>query len=209
MKSWKQHKGIAAVIDRNDIDTDQILPKQFMKLIHKQGFGDHLFFDWRYSDSEGKVKNPDFVLNRPPFTEATVLVSGSNFGCGSSREHAPWALAGFGFRAVLAASFADIFSINAPKNGIALIRLQEEELEEIKNFLRTKEGESVEIDLEQETVRVGGKDYSFRLEENAKQRIKNGWDDIDVTLIHKERIETFQQNYFETFPFYEVSSAST
>ncbi|TGN08467.1 3-isopropylmalate dehydratase small subunit [Leptospira ilyithenensis] len=206
MKAWKKHKGIAASILKDDIDTDQILPKQFMKLIGKEGFGNHLFFDWRYMDEEGKVPNPEFVLNQTPYDKASILISGANFGCGSSREHAPWAIAGFGLKAVIATSFADIFSINAPKNGIALIRLNEKEVMELSKFTTKQEIVEISIDLEEGKVYAGENEYSFVLAENAKQRIVNGWDDIDITLQKKEEIDSFKKKYFSSHTYYRLAT---
>ncbi|TGL72231.1 3-isopropylmalate dehydratase small subunit [Leptospira jelokensis] len=192
VNKWTIHSGVAAIIPREDIDTDQILPKQFMKLIDKNGFGRHLFFDWRYSDLEGKVLRHDFVLNEDAFKNASVLVTGKNFGCGSSREHAPWALSDFGFRAILAPSFADIFSINSAKNGIALVRLKEEEIHWIMEWVSKNPGSEIKINLETLEVTIANKAFSFPLDSASVNRIRNGLDDIDHTLKNEREITAFE-----------------
>ncbi|MCW7481224.1 3-isopropylmalate dehydratase small subunit [Leptospira kanakyensis] len=193
VENWTIHTGVAVSIPREDIDTDQILPKQFMKLIDKKGFGKHLFYDWRYLDLEGKIPNPDFILNQVGFTNASVLIAGKNFGCGSSREHAPWALSDFGFRAILAPSFADIFSINSAKNGIALVRLKEEEIHFLGEWVSKNSGSQIRINLETLEVQAGDQTFHFHLDSASVNRIRNGWDDIDITLKHSKEIFEFEQ----------------
>ncbi len=200
-KPWTTHTGVAVNIPRADIDTDQILPKQFMKKVDRTGFGKHLFHDWRYSDVEGNILNPEFVLNREPFQNANVLIAGDNFGCGSSREHAPWALADFGFKVVIAPSFADIFSLNSPKNGIALVRLSKKEISEITEWLEMIPGREITVDLETLTLEAGDKIFHFSLDQNSVDRIRNGWDDIDLTLREAEKIQVFQERHFTEHPF--------
>ncbi|MCW7494417.1 3-isopropylmalate dehydratase small subunit [Leptospira sp. 2 VSF19] len=190
---WTIHTGVAVSIPREDIDTDQILPKQFMKLIDKRGFGKHLFFDWRYLDLEGKILNPEFALNQDGFKNASVLIACKNFGCGSSREHAPWALSDFGFRAILSPSFADIFSINAAKNGIALVRLKEDEIHSLGEWVSKNPGSSIRINLEKLEVQAGEKTFYFHLDTASVNRIRNGWDDIDSTLKNEREILEFEQ----------------
>lgn len=204
-KIWTIHTGIPVSIPREDIDTDQILPKQFMKLIDKKGFGKHLFHDWRYSDLEGNIPNPEFILNRDGFKNSSVLIAGKNFGCGSSREHAPWALSDFGFRAILAPSFADIFSINSAKNGIALVRLREEEISYLNEWVSKNPGYSIRIDLENLEVQAGDKKFYFHLDPASINRIRNGWDDIDITLKNAKEILDFEQKRKAEMPFLEVS----
>ncbi|TGL90006.1 3-isopropylmalate dehydratase small subunit [Leptospira congkakensis] len=193
VKNWTIHTGIAVPIPREDIDTDQILPKQFMKLIDKKGFGKHLFHDWRYLDLEGKNPNPDFLLNQDRFKNASVLIAGKNFGCGSSREHAPWALSDFGFRAILAPSFADIFSINSAKNGIALIRLKEEEIHSLNAWVSKNPGSQIWINLENLEVQAGDETFFFHLDSASVNRIRNGLDDIDITLKNESEILEFER----------------
>ena len=138
MKAFLKHTGIVAPLDRVNIDTDAIIPKQFLRKIERTGFGKHLFHEWRFTDYEGTKENPDFVLNKEPYRKATILLTRDNFGCGSSREHAPWALSDFGFRVIIAPSFADIFYNNCVKNGILLIRLTSEQVDEIFNVAQKK-----------------------------------------------------------------------
>ncbi|MBM9592270.1 3-isopropylmalate dehydratase small subunit [Leptospira sp. 201903075] len=192
-KNWTIHTGIVVSIPKEDIDTDQILPKQFMKLIDKKGFGKHLFHDWRYLDLEGKIHNPEFILNQEGFKNASVLIAGKNFGCGSSREHAPWALSDFGFRAILAPSFADIFSINSAKNGIALVRLQEKEIHYLNEWVSKNSRLSIRINLENLEVQAGDRTFSFHLDSASVNRIRNSWDDIDITLKHANEILEFER----------------
>ncbi|XDD47498.1 3-isopropylmalate dehydratase small subunit [Leptospira sp. WS39.C2] len=201
---WTIHTGIAVTIPREDIDTDQILPKQFMKLIDKKGFGKHLFHDWRYLDLEGKVPNPEFILNKEGFQNASILIAGKNFGCGSSREHAPWALSEFGFRAILAPSFADIFSINSAKNGIALIRLKEDEIHYLIDWVANHTGSQLRINLQAFEVQVGDQFFSFHLDSASVNRIRNGYDDIDITLNHSKEILEFEEKRKKEKSFLEV-----
>ncbi|EOQ87520.1 3-isopropylmalate dehydratase, small subunit [Leptospira yanagawae serovar Saopaulo str. Sao Paulo = ATCC 700523] len=203
-QNWTIHTGVAVAIPREDIDTDQILPKQFMKLIDKKGFGNHLFHDWRYLDEEGKVVNPDFILNQIGYQNASVLIAGKNFGCGSSREHAPWALSDFGFRAILAPSFADIFAINSAKNGIALVRLKAEEIHWTMEWIQQKPGSEIKINLQSLEVSVGNKTFSFHLDSASVNRIRNGWDDIDITLKNEREIFEFEQKRKMEKTFLEV-----
>ncbi|TGL71161.1 3-isopropylmalate dehydratase small subunit [Leptospira kmetyi] len=192
MKAWTTHSGTAVPLYRKDIDTDQILPKQFMKKTERTGFGVHLFHNWRYTDEEGKKENPDFILNQTRYRSASVLVAGENFGCGSSREHAPWALADYGFKAVIAPSFADIFFGNCAKNGIALVKLSQKETEEILSFLNERENAEVYIDLDALVVIANGKKYEFVLADSLVNRIRNGWDDVDLTMKQIQKIESFE-----------------
>ncbi|MCG6152018.1 3-isopropylmalate dehydratase small subunit [Leptospira bandrabouensis] len=202
--NWTIHTGVAVSIPREDIDTDQILPKQFMKLIDKKGFGKHLFFDWRYLDTEGKVPNPKFILNQDGYENASVLIAGKNFGCGSSREHAPWALSDFGFKAILAPSFADIFSINSAKNGIALVRLKEEEIQNINEWVSKNSGSQIRINLETLEVQAGDYTFPFQLDSASINRIRNGWDDIDITLKNSNEILEFEGIRRKEKPYLEV-----
>ncbi|RHX91059.1 3-isopropylmalate dehydratase small subunit [Leptospira yasudae] len=193
-RAWTKHKGIAVPLYRKDIDTDQILPKQFMKKTERTGFGVHLFHNWRYLDEDGKTPNPDFVLNQDRYKNASVLIAGENFGCGSSREHAPWSLADYGFRVLIAPSFADIFFGNCAKNGIALVKLSMEEVEEILEFVTNQEGAEISVDLDALVVFSGEKKYRFTLSESLLNRIANGWDDVDLTMKHLSRIEAFESS---------------
>ncbi|HMV78372.1 MAG TPA: 3-isopropylmalate dehydratase small subunit [Leptospiraceae bacterium] len=192
MKSWKKHTGKAVPLCRDDIDTDQILPAVFMRKISRTGFGEHLFHNWRYLDSAGETLNPAFILNQPRYSEATVLIAGRNFGSGSSREHAPWALYQYGFRVIISESFADIFYNNCFKNGIALIRLSEKDILEILEFeKRAGAGLTVTADLEKSFLECAGKKYPFEISDALKERILFGMDDIDRTLKNEKLIDSY------------------
>ena len=192
--------GIVATFDRDNIDTDQIIPTEYLKSIKKFGFGDFLFDGWRYLDegrldmtSEDRSKNDDFILNREPFTNAKILLSRDNFGCGSSREHAVWALRDFGFKAVIASSFGDIFYNNCFKNSVLPIKLSKEE---INHLFEISNSPSVnfQIDLQRKNLKFGDdSSYSFDVKDSLLDRIINNLDDVDITLRHKSDIEIFEQ----------------
>ena len=194
MKPFTVHRGRVVPLDRVNVDTDQIIPKQFLKRIEKTGFGQFLFYDWRF-DLEGK-KNPDFVLHDPRYQGATVLVAGKNFGCGSSREHAVWALADFGFRAVISASFADIFANNSTKNGFLTVRLREDEVAHVMTRAHDIENYELTIDLENCEVRD---DQEFRakfpIDEFIRRCLLNGLDDIGLTLQHETEIAAYESRH--------------
>jgi 3-isopropylmalate/(R)-2-methylmalate dehydratase small subunit len=188
----RRHEGLVAPLDKVDVDTDQIIPKQFLKRVERTGFGDFLFCDWR-STADGKP-NPGFVLNQPRYAGATVLVAGRNFGCGSSREHAVWALMQFGFRAIIAPSFADIFSNNSSKNGLALIRLSSEEVTELLQRAAKFEHYKVTIDIEQCRVTDGhGFSAAFTMDPDIRKRLMEGLDDIAITLRHEADIRKYEE----------------
>jgi len=191
MKAFTQHSGIVAPLDRSNVDTDQIIPKQFLKRIERTGFGQFLFFDWRF-EPDGTEK-PDFVLNKPAFREATVLVGRQNFGNGSSREHAVWALDDFGVRCVIAESFADIFYNNCSKNGVLPVVLTTEEVETIHKNVAAAEGYQLTIDLEQLLVSDGsGFEASFTIDDFRRQCFLKGLDHIALTLQHEDKIAAFE-----------------
>ena len=194
MKPFTVHRGRVAPLDRVNVDTDQIIPKQFLKRIEKTGFGQFLFYDWRF-DADGK-KNPDFVLHDPRYQGATVLVAGKNFGCGSSREHAVWALADFGFRAVISASFADIFANNSTKNGFLTVRLRDDEVAHVMTRAQEIENYELTIDLENCEVRD---DQEFRakfpIDEFIRRCLLNGLDDIGLTLQHETEIAAYESRH--------------
>jgi len=193
MQAFRVHTGLAAPIDRANIDTDQIIPKQFLKRIERTGFGQFLFHDWQFN-SDGSPKR-DFVLNNPRYSGASVLIAGKNFGCGSSREHAPWALADFGFRAIIAPSFADIFANNSGKNGIAIVRLSEQQVSELLRKAKEIEGYHVTVDLEQCTVSdESGFSANFEMDPFRRNCLLNGLDDIGLTLRYEDQISTFEKN---------------
>src|SRR5512133_803937 len=177
MEPFRIHTGIAAPLDRANVDTDQIIPKQFLKRVERSGFGKFLFFDWR-CEPDGKLK-PGFVLNHSQYQGATVLIAGKNFGCGSSREHAPWALADYGFRAIIAPSFADIFASNCAKNGILLCALEETTVSDLMNRAIETGGYQVTVDLESCEVRdSAGLCANFHVDAFRRECLLNGWDDI-------------------------------
>ena len=194
MQPFRVHTGIAAPLDRANVDTDQIIPKQFLKRVERTGFGQFLFYDWRFNADA--TANPDFVLNKPRYREASVLIAGKNFGCGSSREHAPWALADFGFRAIIAPSFADIFSINCAKNGIVLCPITEKAIAEFMSRASTVEAYQLTVDLERCEVRdVSGHTARFSIDPFRRECLLNGWDDIGLTLRHESAITSYEKTH--------------
>ncbi len=201
MQPFKIHTGIAAPMDRSNVDTDMIIPKQFLKKVERTGFGIHLFHEQRYLDNDGKQENPDFILNKEPYRKSTILVARDNFGCGSSREHAPWALEDFGFRSVIAVSFADIFYNNCFKNGILPVKLSAAEVQEIFDCLNGSTGAQVTVNLENCTVTAGNKTYSFTVDSFRRESLLNGWDDIGLTMVHKDKIDAFEKSHFEKNAF--------
>ncbi len=210
MKPLNQHQGIVAPMDRANVDTDAIIPKQFLKSIKRSGFGPHLFDAWRYED-EGQPgvdcsKRPlrkDFVLNQPRYKGASILVARRNFGCGSSREHAPWALDDYGFRIVIAPSFADIFFNNCFKNGVLPIVLSEEDVEQIFQMISANEGFQLKIDLPAQTVSSIDGQFSrkFDVEPFRKHCLINGLDDIGLTLQHADKIKAYETKRIATKPW--------
>ena len=194
MKPFTVHRGRVAPLDRVNVDTDQIIPKQFLKRIEKTGFGQFLFYDWRFG-ADGK-KNPDFVLHEPRYEGATILVAGKNFGCGSSREHAVWALADFGFRAVISSSFADIFANNSTKNGFLAVRLSDDEVATLMKRAQEIDQYQVTIDLEkQEVSDEQGFRAQFAMDEFVRHCLLNGLDDIGLTLQHEKDIAAYEAQH--------------
>jgi len=192
MKPFTVHTGRVAPLDRVNVDTDQIIPKQFLKRIEKTGFGQFVFYDWRFSADGKKIE--EFVLHEPRYAGASVLVAGKNFGCGSSREHAVWALADFGFRAVISSSFADIFANNSTKNGFLTVRLSEDEVATLMKRAREIEGYEVTIDLEKCEARDGqGFRANFPVDEFVRHCLLNGLDDIGLTLQHESEIAAYER----------------
>ncbi|MFW6021870.1 MAG: 3-isopropylmalate dehydratase small subunit [Guyparkeria sp.] len=209
MQAFTTHKGIVAPLDRSNVDTDAIIPKQYLKSVKRTGFGPTAFDDWRYldpgepgMDHSQRRKNPDFVLNQEPFDRATILLARENFGCGSSREHAVWALTDFGFRAVIAPSFADIFFNNSFKNGLLPIALKEEEVDEIFKAVADEPGLELEIDLPNQTVTAPyGKTYRFEIDSFRKHCLVEGLDDIALTLQHADKIKSYETAQMEKTPW--------
>ncbi len=200
MTPFRLHTGLVAPMDRENVDTDAIIPKQFLKSIKKSGFGPNLFDEWRYldhgepgQDPASRRPNPDFVLNQPRYQGASVLLARKNFGCGSSREHAPWALEQFGFRALIAPSFADIFFNNCFKNGVLPIQLPEEQVARLFDEAAAFVGYALSIDLEQQhVVKPDGATIPFEVQPFRKYCLLGGFDDIGLTLRHAEKIRAFE-----------------
>ena len=201
MQAFIKHTGIVAPLDRVNVDTDAIIPKQFLRKIERTGFGKHLFHEWRYSDYEGTKENPDFVLNKEPFRKATILLTRDNFGCGSSREHAPWALSDFGFRAIIAPSFADIFYNNCVKNGILLIRLTSMEVDELFSVVNKKTDVEWSADLEKQTLTAEGKKYKFEIDSFSKTCLLKGLDQIGWTMQFSNQIDLFEKKLKKEKPW--------
>jgi 3-isopropylmalate/(R)-2-methylmalate dehydratase small subunit len=194
MQPFRKHTGIVAPLDRVNVDTDQIIPKQFLKRIERIGFGEFLFYDWRFS-ADGK-KIGDFVLHDPRYERATVLIAGRNFGCGSSREHAVWALSDYGFRVVIASSFADIFANNSLKNGLLTVRLSDEQVAEIMRRCRETANYRLAIDLEKLCIDDGqGFSANFAMDEFARHCLLNGLDDIGLTLQQEAAIAAYEAKH--------------
>ncbi|KKD59150.1 isopropylmalate isomerase [Grimontia sp. AD028] len=192
MSGIKQHTGLVAPLDAANVDTDAIIPKQFLQKVTRTGFGKHLFHDWRFLDDAGQQDNPEFVLNQARYKGASVLLARENFGCGSSREHAPWALADFGFKVMIAPSFADIFYGNSINNQMVPVKLTEAEVDELFKFVEANEGAEIALDLEAQTVSAGGKTYSFEIDEFRRHCLLNGLDSIGLTLQHEEKIAEYE-----------------
>ncbi|KVC57970.1 3-isopropylmalate dehydratase small subunit [Burkholderia stagnalis] len=200
MEKFIVHTGVVAPLDRENVDTDAIIPKQFLKSIKRTGFGPNAFDEWRYldhgepgQDNSKRPLNPDFVLNQPRYQGASVLLARKNFGCGSSREHAPWALQQYGFRAIIAPSFADIFFNNCFKNGLLPIVLTEQQVDHLFNETYAFNGYQLTIDLDAQVVRApDGREYAFDVAAFRKYCLLNGFDDIGLTLRHADKIRQFE-----------------
>jgi len=209
MEKFIRKEGLVAPMDRANVDTDAIIPKQYLKSIKRTGYGPTLFDEWRYldhgepgMDHSRRPLNPDFVLNQPRYQGATVLLARENFGCGSSREHAPWALLQYGFQAVIAPSFADIFYNNSLKNGLLLIRLDAQTVDRLFADALKTPGYRLAIDLEAQTVTApGGRSFSFDIDPFAKRSLLNGLDEIGLTLEHAEEIKAFEARHRTAQPW--------
>ena len=201
MEKFTKLKAIVAPMDRPNVDTDAIIPKQFLKSIKRSGFGPNLFDEWRYldhgepgMDNSGRPLNKEFVLNQKRYDGAKILIARENFGCGSSREHAPWALLDYGFKVVIAPSFADIFYSNSFKNGILLIKLDESIVDDLFNEIAANEGYELTVDLENQTItKADGSEIKFDVDEFRKHRLLNGLDDIGLTMQHVDDIKAYEQ----------------
>jgi 3-isopropylmalate/(R)-2-methylmalate dehydratase small subunit len=210
MEKFTIYEGLVAPLDRANVDTDAIIPKQFLKSIHRTGFGPNLFDEWRYldhgepgKDNRGRPLNPDFVLNAPRYQGASILLTRKNFGCGSSREHAPWALDQYGFRAIIAPSFADIFFNNCYKSGLLPIVLPEAQIDHLFNEVKAFPGFRLVVDLEQQRIGTanGSLSYQFDIDEFRKYCLMNGLDDIGLTLRHADEIRAFEERHLAAQPW--------
>lgn len=209
MEAFRQHLGLVVPLDRANVDTDAIIPKQFLKSIKRTGFGANAFDEWRYldhgepgMDNAKRPLNPKFVLNEPRYQGATVLLTRKNFGCGSSREHAPWALQQYGFKVIIAPSFADIFFNNCYKNGLLPIVLSEIEVDHLFNITAATNGLNLHIDLERQVVEVpGAESYRFDVEDFRKQCLQNGWDEIGLTMRHADKVRAYEATRAQREPW--------
>ena len=202
MQPFNFHTGIVAPLDRANIDTDAIIPKQFLRKIERTGFGKHLFHEWRFLDYEGTQENPDFVLNQAEYRNSTVLLTRDNFGCGSSREHAPWALSDYGFRVIIAPSFADIFYNNCVKNGILLVALKSFEVDELFKDVHNTPQAKITADLQVQNVSgPTGEKYSFQIDSFAKDCLLKGLDQIGWTLQFDQQISAFENKMKSSRPW--------
>ncbi|HLT27075.1 MAG TPA: 3-isopropylmalate dehydratase small subunit [Zeimonas sp.] len=210
MRSITVHRGIVAPLDRANVDTDAIIPKQFLKSIRRSGFGPNLFDAWRYldagepgMDNSRRPLNPDFALNQPRYRGASILLTRKNFGCGSSREHAPWALDDYGFRVIIAPSFADIFYNNCFKNGLLPIRLSESDVDWLFQQVNAREGFELVVDLPQQQVRTvdGSRVFAFDVDPFRKECLVHGLDEIGLTLKHAERIRAYERKRLDDQPW--------
>ena len=209
MEKFVRQEGLVAPLDRANVDTDAVIPKQFLKSIQRTGFGVNLFDEWRYldrgepgMDNSGRPLNPDFVLNQARYQGATVLLARENFGCGSSREHAPWALLQYGFQAVIAPSFADIFYNNSLKNGLLLIKLDPKAVDRLFDEVQSTAGYRLAVDLEQQSVTTpSGESFAFEIDPFRKQCMLNGLDDIALTLKHADEIKAFEAKHRQHQPW--------
>ncbi|CAG18848.1 MULTISPECIES: 3-isopropylmalate dehydratase small subunit [Photobacterium] len=192
MTGFKQHTGLVVPLDTANIDTDAIIPKQFLQKVTRTGFGQHLFNDWRFLDDAGQQENPDFIMNAPRYQGASILLARENFGCGSSREHAPWALADYGIQVMIAPSFADIFYGNSINNQMVPVRLTDQEVDELFQYVETNEGAEITVDLETMQVTANGKTYSFEIDEFRRHCLLNGLDNIGLTLQHADKIAEYE-----------------
>jgi 3-isopropylmalate/(R)-2-methylmalate dehydratase small subunit len=191
MEKFITHTGLVAPLDRANVDTDQIIPKQFLQKTTRTGFGQHAFHDWRYLDGEGNISNPDFILNKPAYQGASILLTRENFGCGSSREHAPWALQEFGFKAIIAPSFADIFYANCINIGLLPIKLTDEQIEQL--FIQCQQSQlELTIDLSKLTISAGKLSIAFELNDFHQYCLQEGIDSVGWTLKQQSSIDAFE-----------------
>ncbi|QIZ48480.1 3-isopropylmalate dehydratase small subunit [Dickeya zeae] len=193
MAKFTQHTGLVVPLDAANVDTDAIIPKQFLQKVTRTGFGQHLFHDWRFLDDAGQQPNPNFVLNQPRYKGASILLARENFGCGSSREHAPWALTDYGFKVVIAPSFADIFYGNSFNNQLLPVKLSDADIDDLFKLVASHEGITFTVDLEAQQVKAGEKTYSFEIDSFRRHCMINGLDSIGLTLQHDASIARYEQ----------------
>ena len=206
MQPFTKHTGLVAPLDRVNVDTDQMVPKQFLKWVTREGYGRVLFYDWRYL--EGEVANPEFVLNQPRYQGASILLTRANFGCGSSREHAPWALVEYGFRAILAPSYADIFYNNCFKNGLLPVTLPDAQVDELFRRVEKTEGYRLTVDLETQTVTdAAGLKIAFQIDPFRRECLLKGLDDIGLTLRLEDRIGVYEKEHNPSATMYDPVDA--
>ncbi|MCD9522888.1 3-isopropylmalate dehydratase small subunit [Photobacterium carnosum] len=194
MTGFTQHTGLVVPLNTANIDTDAIIPKQFLQKVTRTGFGQHLFHDWRFLDDGGQQPNPDFIMNAPRYQGATILLARENFGCGSSREHAPWALADYGIKVMIAPSFADIFYGNSINNQMIPVRLTDQQIDELFEFVETTVDAEITVDLKAMTVNANNKQYPFEIDEFRRHCLLNGLDNIGLTLQHQTKIAEYEAN---------------
>ncbi|OBU39261.1 3-isopropylmalate dehydratase small subunit [Photobacterium phosphoreum] len=194
MIGFTQHTGLVVPLNTANIDTDAIIPKQFLQKVTRTGFGQHLFHDWRFLDDAGQQPNPDFIMNTPRYQGASILLARENFGCGSSREHAPWALADYGIKVMIAPSFADIFYGNSINNYMIPVRLTDQQIDELFEFVEATVGAKITVDLEAMTVNANNKQYPFEIDEFRRHCLLNGLDNIGLTLQHQAKIAEYEAN---------------
>lgn len=200
MQPYTKHESIAALMNRSNVDTDQIIPKQFLKKVERSGFGVHLFHDWRYNDDGSD--NAEFELNKPAFKGAKILVAGDNFGCGSSREHAPWAIADYGFNTIISTSYADIFYNNCFKNGILAIIVSQTQLDALMAEIAANEGVKFTVDLENRQVTTpAGNGFTFEIDPFRQGNLLSGLDDIGLTLKHVDKIDQYEVQHKQNYPW--------
>ncbi|HGF7511337.1 TPA: 3-isopropylmalate dehydratase small subunit [Vibrio cholerae] len=192
MSGFQQHTGLVVPLDAANVDTDAIIPKQFLQKVNRTGFGKHLFHDWRFLDDAGEKANPEFVMNQPRYQGASILLARENFGCGSSREHAPWTLADYGIRVMIAPSFADIFYGNSINNQMVPVRLTEQEVDELFSYVHDTEGATITVDLEALSVTANGNTYHFEIDDFRRHCLLNGLDNIGLTLQHEAKIAEYE-----------------
>ncbi|MEC6899668.1 MULTISPECIES: 3-isopropylmalate dehydratase small subunit [Photobacterium] len=194
MTGFTQHTGLVVPLNTANIDTDAIIPKQFLQKVTRTGFGQHLFHDWRFLDDGGQQPNPDFIMNAPRYQGATILLARENFGCGSSREHAPWALADYGIKVMIAPSFADIFYGNSINNQMIPVRLTTPQIDALFDYVATTEGAKITVDLAAMTVTANGNQYPFEIDEFRRHCLLNGLDNIGLTLQYQAKIAEYEAN---------------